>query len=194
MAKPEVTRQFVGRINVVGDALVFGLALRPGDGQVVYLDMVGAKSSVEAVWARLLNARSGPAWMNVEGKNTLIPLPYSPGLKRYHAALEGIGQDNLVLVKEGQEDEKWLYLLSYGGVPSPAALVAAVKACCKAPLYRQWAESGELLEVARERKLAVPCVCLGGVELLAVSRLSSAWENAITESKRVGRLRLPIES
>ena len=151
MRELEVARQFVGRINVVGEALVFGLALRPGDGRVVYLDVVGAKSSVEAIWARLLNVRSSPAWLQVNGENSLLPLPHSPGLKRYQAALDGIGQDNLVLVVEKDEDEEWLYLLARNGQPSPAALVASIKACCKAPVYRQWVESGELLDIARQR-------------------------------------------
>jgi hypothetical protein len=193
MLKRRIARQFVGRINVVGDALVFGLALRPNGAQVAYLDLVGSRSSVEAVWARLLNPKRQLTWLRLEN-GSLVQLAYSPDLKRYQTVLDGVGQDNLTLVvEEEQEDEgnAFSYVLAWNGVPEPGALVAGVKAICKAPVYLAWAQSGELLDVAKRHELAVNCLAYGGIELLALRRSAEGWETAISEAKQAGQLKLP---
>jgi hypothetical protein len=193
MGKRRIARQFVGRISVVGEALVFGLAFRPNGAQVAYLDLVGPRSSVEAVWARLLNTKREATWLRLES-GKLVQLAFSPGLKRYQTALEGIGQDNLTLVVEEEDQEEgadFSYLLAWDGTPEPAALVAGVKAISKLPVYLAWAESGELLNVAFRHKLAVNCLAYGGIELLALRRSAEDWEEAITQAKQAGQLKLP---
>jgi hypothetical protein len=188
----EIARSYIGRINVAGDALVFGLALCQGNAnQVAYMDMVGPRSSVEAVWAKLLNGKGGAVWVQRD-KEGPIPLMASPHLKRFQVALEGIGQDNLVLVVDDtEEDLRHRYLLAHNGTPDTAAFLACIKEICKAPIYPEWIESGELLEIARSRHMVAPCVSYGGVEMLAVVKTAVSWEKAISDSKGFGKLTLP---
>jgi hypothetical protein len=185
----EIARNYVGKINVVGDALVYGLALRPGTArQVVYLDMVGPRSSVDAVWARLSRKSGSIAWLRLDSGG-MVGMEYSPGLKRYQVSLETIAQDNMVAVVEEESDEQYSYILSAEGKPARDALLAALKGIWNGPLYLEWADA--LLTVGRAQMLAYDCVSYGGVGLIALDKKAEKWEKAIVAAMKDGSLTLP---
>src|SRR5579859_6209270 len=184
-----VERRYVGSIEVVGNALVFGLAYRPGSQRVAYLDLVGPRTSVEAVWARLLSSRKETAWLRMTD-GTLKQLQPSEGLKRYQVMLPGLGQDNLVAVVDRQEDEeeRYTYLLGSDGKISAAALLACLKDIWRGPLFLEW--MAMLLSIGQVNHLATWCESYGGVEMLALLRDADKWEAAISENVEAGILRL----
>ena len=184
-----VERRYVGSIEVVGNALVFGLAYRPGSQRVAYLDLVGPRTSVEAVWGRLLSSRGETAWLRMTD-GTLKQLQPSEGLKRFQVALDGLGQDNLVAVVEKQdnEEDRYSYLLGSERRISAAALLSCLKDIWRGPLFIEWMPM--LLSVGQVNKLATWCETYGGVEMLAVLRSADKWEAAIKENVEAGILRL----
>jgi len=184
-----VERRCVGHIEVTGKSLVFGLAYRPNSQRVAYLDLVGPRSSVEAVWARLLSSRKESAWLRMTDE-TLRELQPSAGLKRYQVALPSIVQDNLVAVVDKQEDEedRYTYLLGSEGKISASALLHGLKDIWRGPLFMEWMPM--LLSIGQVNKLATWCESYGGVEMLALLRDADKWEAAISENVEAGILRL----
>src|SRR5688572_7967206 len=89
-------QHLIGQISVVGECFCYGAAL---DGQqLVYLDIAGPATSVEAVWAKLAQNKECYVIPPTESGSKIILRSAEGVLKRLQRKVEGIGIYHLLLL------------------------------------------------------------------------------------------------
>ncbi len=193
----KIAREYVGHVEVVGRAHVFGVALDPRSGRVVYLDLFGAVSSVEAVWARLLRRGGQTVYLHRPMPHPYVTLQTDAegSFVRYQRKLAGLDQDNLVLVREDDSQvgpDCYAYLLDADTAQARAGrVITCLQQFCRVAILNAWAD--DLLALGRSHNLVMSCVCYGGIRMLAVTRDADAWQRLICEALAAGQIHLPKE-
>jgi hypothetical protein len=183
----------IGAISIVGDAYCYGLAV---DGkQVVYLNLAGPATSVEAVWARLAQGKS--IMMNVEGRGYYEFRNYDErGLKRLESKIEGLGVYHLMLLhpqiaqtiyaEHGVTYQMWIE-----NTPQCLAKFGAhIEALVDLPIFPEW--HGLLYDLGRAQRLVTTVYSsFGGAEFRKINLDKAEWEAQISKALQAGRLKFP---
>jgi hypothetical protein len=196
-----IPQTYVGLVNVVGDCYCFGLIdhLKPPTYQhiPVFVNVAGAASSVEALWAKLALGKS--TLIVRDGDQPGLPLePNDKGLYvRYQAKIAGLGIDHLLLVhrdlaeptypRDGQPTS--IYSFWSNDEQGVACLGAHVRKAVRVAVFEAWFPF--LANEGRHRGLIQPLVSYGSVQAVQVTLDPARWTAIITAGLKTGRLRLP---
>lgn len=175
-----ISQAYIGPLNVVGECFCYGCAL---DGQqLVYLDLAGPATSVEAVWAKLAQGKD-TAIVPLERDSDKIVLRSGEGqLKRLERKIEGLGLYHLLLLHRDliepiYADLSTTYLFLVEPAQTTAKLGSHIQALVDIAVFPQW--HAYLVQQGRLEKLISPLTCYGGVKLWKVVLDKSAWERLI---------------
>jgi hypothetical protein len=188
--------QHIGQVSGVGDAYLFGLAQHlVGDDRAdtVYLNMAGPVTSVESVWARLVERGT----VIVRGTDNRVRHVRHGGLPggetpfvRYQRRIPGLQIDHLILLDrrftEVEYGEVGVAFL-FDAPDLHLKLAEHVRRLVNLPVFPGWSE--RLLEVGRMTRLVRSLRCLVEQAVLLVDLDRTRWEGQIT--LRVGRGELP---
>lgn len=193
MMHPIIAQAYIGQINVVGECFAFGAAL---DGQqLVYLDVAGPATSVEAVWAKLAQGKE-TAIVPLERNTEKIVLRSAEGkLKRFERKVEGIGIYHLLLIHHdllepvyAELSTTYLFLTSHKD-QTTAKLGAHIQALVDIAVFPQW--FNYLVQQGRVESLLKPLTCYGGVTMFRVTLDKAQWERLICRGLNQRSISLP---
>ncbi len=186
-----IPRQYVGRMNVVGDCFVFGAALH--DNRPVYLDIAGPATSVEAVWARLSQGKE--ARIVPDTGSSIVLQPPEPGLfARFQRKIDGLGIDHLLLVHRAITEPVYselseTYLFFTDRDQATAILGDHISKLVKVAVFPAWFPF--LVQQGRRDQLVQRCTCYGGVQVWAITLDRDAWTRVIQDGLASGGIFLP---
>ena len=192
MTESMIAQTCVGQISVVGECFCFGVAL--DKAQLVYLDLAGPATSVEAVWAKLAQSKECYV-ISPERDAEKITLRSEEGkLKRLQRKVEGIGIYHLLLVHRDILEPQYAeltttYLFLTDKDKASAKLGAHVQALVDIAVFPAW--YAYLVQQGRVERLITPLTCYGGVSLYRLDLNKSAWERLICRGLSQGSIRLP---
>jgi hypothetical protein len=195
-----IPQEYIGLANVVGDCYCFGLAVHlklPVYKYIpVFLNVTGASSSVDALWAKLAQGKPSSIVRDTEPS---IPLePDDKGLYvRYQKKVEGLGIDHLLLVHRDLAEPQYptgiepttVYLLWTGDAQGQAKLGEHVRHSVKVAVFDEW--YAYLASEGRQHGLVKSLTCYGGVNALSVTLDTARWTTLIIDGLQAGRIRLP---
>src|SRR6476620_4739950 len=100
---------FIGRVNVVGACYCMGVVVdrRPPSYKniPIYLSVVGPATSVEALWAKLSQAKETSVVPDNSEMFSIYLEPNKGGLyTRYQKKFEALGVDHLILIHEDMSE------------------------------------------------------------------------------------------
>ncbi len=178
---PQTIQQpYVGLVTVVGECFCYGAAL---DGeQLVYLDVAGPATSVEAAWAKIVGGK-GAAIVPPQHRAQKIPLQTQEGkLKRIQRKVEGLGVHHMLLLHTDLLEPTYAelsttYLVMADKAQATAKLGAHVQKLVNIAVFSTW--HPYLVQQGRLHRLLTQCTCYGGVDVWRVSLDQSAWERLI---------------
>ncbi len=95
--------KYIGHVSIVGDCFCFGLAveytLETHGFYPIYLNLAGAATSVEAVWARLAQGKEITVVPLNRDSSAIHLTPPDKGLYvRLQRKIDGLGMDSLILM------------------------------------------------------------------------------------------------
>lgn len=195
----------VGQITQVGETYVFGVAqhhVERSRTDTVYLNLAGPATSVEAVWANLVEQRTTA--LRIDDYRTLFvkhggvpgqgPASQAKGESpylRFQRRIPGLAIDHLILLDRRfaqveYRDSSLTYLFETPNLP--LKLGDHVRQLVNIAVFPQWFEA--LAEAGREQRLLLPVYCLGHtVYLLRLDR--TRWEHLISLKLEKGQLPWP---
>ncbi len=182
----------VGQISVVGECFCYGAAL---DGQqLVYLDIAGPATSVEAVWAKLAQNKECYVIPPAETASKIILRSTEGVLKRLQRKVEGIGIYHLLLLHRDLVEPEYAeisttYLFLIDKTQSTAKLGAHIQQLVDIAVFPAWHPF--LVQQGRVEGLLLPLTCHGGVKLWKVILDKSQWERVICRGLSQRSLTLP---
>lgn len=186
------TQAYVGQISVVGECFCYGAVL---DGQqLIYLDVAGPATSVEAVWAKLAQGKEC-AILPPETETEKIVLRTAEGvLKRMQRKIEGIGIYHLLLLHEDLLDPSYAeitttYLFLIDKVQTTAKLGAHIQALVDLAVFSDWYPY--FVQQGRMERLILPLKCYGGIQVWKLVLDKPAWERVICQGLAQQRLNFP---
>lgn len=183
----------VGQISVVGECFCYGAAL---DGQqLVYLDIAGPATSVEAVWAKLAQNKECYVIPPVETANKIILRSAEGVLKRLQRKVEGISIYHLLLLHRDLVEPEYAeisttYLFLIDKAQSTAKLGAHIQQLVDIAVFPAW--NAYLVQQGRVEGLLAPLTCHGGVKLWKVILDKTQWERVICRGIRVKTIGFPV--
>ncbi len=185
-------QDYIGQISVVGECFCYGAAL---DGpQLVYLDIAGAATSVEAVWARLAQGKECYL-IPVDPTADKIVLRSEEGfLKRIQRKVEGIGIHHLLLLHQDLMEPTYAelsttYLFLLDNLQATALLGMHVQQLVDIAVFPDW--SPYLVQQGRLEGLVAPIRCYGGVKLWKLTLDKAAWQRLIRQGLARQQLHFP---
>lgn len=193
----------VGVVNVVGDCHCFGLAthfkLPIGKAVPIFLNVTGAASSTDALWAKLAQGKPSSV-VRYEPKDApSLPLePDDAGLYvRYQKRIEGLGIDHLLLVHRALAAPEYptsheatsAYLLWLNDTQGIAKLGEHVRKTVKVAVFDEW--HPYLHQEGRQRGLIKDLTCYGGLSALALTLDPIRWTALIAEGLHTRAISLP---
>lgn len=181
LPKNMITQTYIGQIAVVGECFCYGCAL--DGGQLVYLDIAGSATSVEAVWAKLVQAKECYIIPPQRDADKIVLRSAEGKLKRFERKVEGIGIYHLLLVHRDIIEPTYAELsttylfLTADKDQTTAKLGAHIQELVDIAVFPQWFNF--LVQQGRVEGLLKPLTCYGGVQLWKVSLDKSPWERLI---------------
>ena len=188
-----IDQTYVGQISVVGECFCFGAAL---DGQqLIYLDLAGPATSVEAVWAKLAQGKECYIIPPERDAQKIVLRSEEGKLKRFERKVEGIGIYHLLLVHrdifEPQYEElstTYLFLTSDKD-QTTAKLGSHIQELVDIAVFPAWYPY--LVQQGRVEHLITPLNCYGGVQLWKINLSKSEWERLICRGLSHSSISLP---
>lgn len=190
--KSMIAQTYVGQITVVGECFCYGCAL---DGQqLVYLDIAGAATSVEAVWAKLAQAKECYVIPPEHDAQKIILRTTEGLLKRIQRKVEGIGIHHLLLVHQDiltptYAELSTTYLFLVDKAQTTAKLGSHIQQLVDIAAFPQWYPY--LVQQGRMEGLITPLTCYGGVSLWKLVLDKTAWQRLICRGVSQRSLILP---
>ncbi len=191
-SKNLIAQSFVGQITVVGECFCYGCAL---DGQqLVYLDVAGPATSVEAVWAKLAQAKECYV-IPPDREAPKIILRTTEGLlKRLQRKVEGLGIHHLLLIHQDSLTPTYAelsttYLFLADKAQSIAKLGSHLQQLVDIAVFPQWFPY--LVQQGRVEGLITPLTCYGGVSLWKLVLDKTEWQRLICRGVSQRSLSLP---
>ena len=188
----------VGQINQVGGAYVFGLAQHVVSDErtdTIYLNLAGPVTSVEAVWAKLVECGTlicrgsdGKGRYLRHGEQGDSESPYL----RFQRRIPGLQIEHLILLDkrftEVEYAEVGLSFL-FDAPDMPHKLAEHVRQLVNLPIFAEWAEP--LAEIGRVTRLLRPLSCLGEQTVYLLDLDRTRWEQQIALRVEQGELPWP---
>jgi hypothetical protein len=187
----QMPTQYVGRVAVAGECMVFGLAIH--NSHPIYLNLVGAGSAVEAVWARL-----------AQGKEIIISpdsgpsIPVKPKEKgqydRFQTHLGNLGTDNLILLHRDllypTYDELSTTFIIYADEEQfTTRLGQHLNDLLDIAVFPEWYP--HLRQIAEATGSARPCQSHGGTAIWSLTLDQDRWTRTIQYALEKGELAFP---
>ncbi len=190
--KNQIAQSYVGQITVVGECFCYGCAV---DGQqLVYLDVAGPATSVEAVWAKLAQAKECYL-LPPDHAAQKITLRTNEGLlKRIQRKIEGIGIHHLLLLHQDlltptYAELSTTYLFLADKTQTTAKLGSHIQQLVDIAVFPAW--YAYLVQQGRLEGLITPLTCYGGVNLWKLSLDKTCWQRLICRGVSQRSLILP---
>jgi hypothetical protein len=186
-----IPQSYIGHMNVVGDCFVFGAALH--DNHPVYLDIAGPATSVEAVWAKLVQGKE--ARIVPDSGPSIVLQPPEPGLfARFQRKIDGLGIDHLLLIHKAITEPVYselttTYILFTDKEQATTLLGHHISKLVKVAVFPQW--HSYLVQQGRLDRLVQRCMCYGGVDVWSVKLDIDAWTRTMQTGLASGILILP---
>ncbi len=189
----------IGNVSIVGDCFCFGLAVeytpetyRP---YPVYLNLAGAATSVEGVWARLAQGKEITIVPLQRDASAIYLYPPEKGLYvRLQRKIEGLGMDNLILLYKAlaQPDfaaDPFAFLIALDYRQACLRLADYVSKTVKIAVFPAWGEY--LRQRGYSAGLLTPRTSYEGVDVWAVRVDGAAWSEVICDGLRKRVIALP---
>jgi hypothetical protein len=189
----------IGNVSIVGDCFCFGLAVeytpetyRP---YPIYLNLAGAATSVESVWARLAQGKEITIVPMQRDASAIYLYPPEKGLYvRIQRKIEGLGMDNLILLHRQLAqptftDADAVFLIALDYALACARLVDYVRQIVKIAVFPAWGTY--LRQFGYSAGLVAPRTSYEGVDFWTVKADSASWTQVICDGLRKGVIRLP---
>ena len=190
--KNQIVQSYVGQITVVGECFCYGCAV---DGQqLVYLDVAGPATSVEAVWAKLAQAKECYL-LPPDHDAPKITLRTDEGLlKRIQRKIEGIGIHHLLLLHQDlltptYAELSTTYLFLADKTQATAKLGSYIQQLVDIAVFPAW--YAYLVQQGRLEGLITPLTCYGGINLWKLSLDKTCWQRLICRGVSQRNLTLP---
>ncbi|GIK64326.1 MAG: hypothetical protein BroJett018_21200 [Chloroflexota bacterium] len=190
--KSMITQTYVGQITVVGECFCYGCAL---DGQqLVYLDVAGPATSVEAVWAKLAQGKECSIIPPEHDAQKIILRTAEGQLKRLQRKVEGIGIHHLLLIHQDlltptYAELSTTYLFLVDKSQTTAKLGSHIQQLVDIAVFPEW--YAYLVQQGRVEGLITPLACYGGTSLWKIILDKTAWQRVICRGVSQGHLHLP---
>ena len=163
----------------------------------VFVNVTGAASSVEALWAKL--AQGKPALViRDDGAPNLALEPDDKGLYvRFQKKIEGLGVDHLLLVHRALAEPDYptdgtatsIYSFWLDEAQGTAKLGQHVRRAVKVAVFDQWFTY--LNVEGRKTGLVKMLTCFGGVNAVEITLDSDRWTKVISKGLQSGQIKLP---
>jgi hypothetical protein len=183
-------------IGTTSECFCYGCAL--DRDQLVYLDVAGPATSVEAVWAKLAQGQE-TAIVPMEREVAKIALRSAAGkLKRFERKVEGLGIYHLLLIHHDlitplyAELSTTYLFVTENKAQTTAKLGAHIQQLVDIAVFPAW--FNYLVQQGRVEGLLAPLTCYGGVKLWRVTLDKAQWAGLICRGLPQQRLRLPSEA
>lgn len=192
--------EHIGSITQVGNTHVFGLARCPVTRQrtdLVYLNVAGPATAVEAVWAQLAQRKRAIFQPLAGGRGIFIQhggidkLEGSP-FTRFQRRIPGLAIEHLILLDKrmtqptySERGETFAFDL-----PGLAEIAGRhVRRLVDLAVFPQW--FGPLVEAGKAVRLISPCLCTGKPILYRIDLDKSRWQRLISQLLEKGELSWP---
>jgi hypothetical protein len=189
----------IGNVNIVGDCFCFGLAVEymPETYRAypIYLNLVGAATSVEGAWARLAQGKELTVVPMDHGSSTIYLNPPAKGLyTRLQRKIDGLGMDSLILLHHQLAqpvftDTDLAFLIALDNAQACLRLADYVSKTVKIAVFPAW--GSYLRQQGYLSRLVIPRTSYEGVEFWTVKTDAAAWTTLICDGLRKGAIRLP---
>jgi hypothetical protein len=193
MMQNMITQTYVGQMTVVGECFAFGCAI--DGGQLVYLDVAGPATSVEAVWAKVAQGKEAAIIPPERDAQKIVLRSEEGKLKRFERKVEGIGIYHLLLIHhdllEPVYDElstTYLFLTSDKD-QTTVKLGAHIAELVDIAVFPNWFPY--LVQQGRVEGLLKPLTCYGGVNMFRVTLDKDAWSRLICRGLQQRQIQLP---
>jgi hypothetical protein len=192
MTESMIAQTCVGQVSVVGECFCFGAAL---DGQqLIYLDLAGPATSVEAVWAKLAQAKECYVIPHEHDAEKIALRSAEGKLKRLQRKVEGIGIYHLVLLHQDILELTYAeltttYLFLTDKDKANAKLGAHVQELVDIAVFPEW--YAYLVQQGRVEGLITALTCYGGVKLWKLTLDKVSWERVVCRGLQQRAIRLP---
>ena len=190
--KNQIVQSYVGQITVVGECFCYGCAV---DGQqLVYLDVAGPATSVEAVWAKLAQAKECYLLPPTHDAQKITLRTAEGLLKRIQRKIEGIGIHHLLLLHQDLLNPTYAelsttYLFLSDKTQATAKLGSHIQQLVDIAVFPEW--YAYLVQQGRLEGLITPLTCYGGVNLWKLSLDKTGWQRLICRGVSQRSLTLP---
>lgn len=194
-------QEYVGLVNVVGDCHCFGLIAHlkaPSHQRVpVFVNVTGAASSVEALWAKLAQGKSALIVRERDEPHLALE-PDDKGLYvRFQKRLDSLGLDHLLLVHRALAEPEYptddkatnVYAFWLNDGQGIAKLGQHVRKAVKVAVFDEWFPY--LNTEGRSVGLVTALSCHGGPQAIAITLDPKRWTEVIAEGLKAGRIALP---
>jgi len=188
-----ITQEYIGQVTVVGECFAFGCAI--DNGQLVYLDVAGPATSVEAVWAKIAQGKEAAIIPPERDAQKIILRSEEGKLKRFERKVEGIGIYHLLLIHYDileptyAELSKTYLFLTADKDQTTAKLGAHIAELVDIAVFPAW--NNYLVQQGRMEGLLKPLTCYGGVNMFHVTLDKDAWSRLICRGLQQQQLQLP---
>jgi hypothetical protein len=192
--------KYIGNVSIIGDCFCFGLAVEytPETYRAypVYLNIAGAATSVEGVWARLAQGKEITV-VPMERHTSAIYLnpPEKGSYVRLQRKIDGLGMDSLILLHRqlaepvfAELEQAFMIALDYD--QACVRLADYVSKTVKIAVFPAWGAylrlQGYLNGLVQPRK------SYEGVDFWTVKLNAPSWTALICDGLRKGAIELPL--
>jgi len=199
-----VRQTYVGQVNVVGECFCFGLA-HDYDREAnrmfpVYLNLTGAATSVEAVWAKLAQGKH----ISISRKPQSVTLePLDKGdYVRFQRRIEGLRLEHLMLLQRSLAEPKYptdgaarLYWLWPDDELGLRKFGEHLRRTVQTPVFEPWLKP--LYDLGRKQGLIAPLPSYpdqagqSGIVVMKLFLNVPRWTELIQTALRRGEITLP---
>jgi hypothetical protein len=188
-----IAQEYIGQVTVVGECFAFGCAI--DGGQLVYLDVAGPATSVEAVWAKIAQGKEAAIIPPERDAQKIILRSEEGKLKRFERKVEGIGVYHLLLIHYDileptyAELSKTYLFLTADKDQTTAKLGAHITELVDIAVFPEWHKF--LVQQGRMEGLLTPLTCYGGANMFRVTMDKQSWERLICRGLQQQQIQLP---
>ena len=192
--------EHIGAITQVGNTQVFGLARCPVGQQrsdLVYVNLAGPATSVEAVWAQLAQKKPVIFQPKAGGKGIFIQHGGIAGREgspftRFQRRIPGLAIEHLILVdrritEPGYSEVGATFAFDLPGFDTIAG--QHVRKLVDIAVFPEWLEP--LARAGKAARLITPCLCTGKPTLYRISLEKARWQRLISDLLEKGELSWP---